>query len=610
MLNFTHKRKSVTRILAPVALAVILAGCSAPGTQTTSYSADITAPASDSAASYLLKAESSEGAASIDWHILALKALIKEGRWPQADQQANKLAGMNLSTVQMAEWQLARATLRYQQGQPKTALETLNFLPWWTLADSQYRRYHLLRAELLTQTEQHFAAARERTSLSQYLNSSEREVNWQNLWQDLSQYNNHQLKAASISADETVLQGWVELSMIKNTSAQRPVRLKSEVEQWLQNHPEHPANSYLPKELQAIMSLEMIELEKVALLLPLSGKFESQGKAVRDGFLNAMLEDTERNPNTELSIYDTESEPMFSIVNKLQQDGIQLVIGPLQKEKITEFQSTEGGNITELALNEPQNLDLSQPNTCYFSLSPEQEAEQAAQHLYAKGHRSPMVMAPANDFGRRVSQAFMTKWETLTGTKAERQTFGSSREIQNQMAAVFGLTDSRTRSQQMEQVLGMSLETQARSRRDTDAVYLIANRNEVTLLKPFIEVAINPDVTPPKLYASSRTNPDNNANVSELSGIEFSDIPLLAAPDQSFTEQFEQLWPGQKNSAIRLHAFGMDAYRMITELPQMKVVEHYSTQGKTGQLSIDDHCVVQRQLDWAVFTPNGIAPVQ
>ncbi|WP_459782360.1 penicillin-binding protein activator, partial [Photobacterium sp. R1] len=169
----------------------------------------------------------------------------------------------NLSPVQMAEWQLARATLRYQQGQPKTALETLNFLPWWTLADSQYRRYHLLRAELLTQTEQHFAAARERTSLSQYLNSSEKEVNWQNLWQNLSQYNNHQLKAASISADETVLQGWVELSIIKNASAQRPVRLKAEVEQWLQSHPEHPANSYLPKELQAIMSLEVVELEKV-----------------------------------------------------------------------------------------------------------------------------------------------------------------------------------------------------------------------------------------------------------------------------------------------------------------------------------------------------------
>lgn len=610
MLNFTHKRKSVSRILAPVALAVILAGCSAPGTQSSSYGADITAPASDSATNYLLKAEASEGAVSIDWHILALKALIKEGRWSQAEQQANKLAGLNMSPVQMAEWQLARATLRYQQGQPKAALETLNFLPWWPLSDNQYRRYHLLRAELLNQTEQYFEAARERTSLAQYLNTSEKAVNWQNLWQDLSQYNTHQLQSAKIAANETVLQGWVELSMLKNAYAQRPVRLKSEVENWLSTHPDHPASTYLPAELQAIMSLEVIELEKVALLLPLSGKFESQGKAVRDGFLNAMLEDGERDPSTELSIYDTESEPMFSIVNKLQQDGIQLVIGPLRKEFITEFQSAEGGNMTQLALNEPQNLDLSQPNTCYFSLSPEQEAEQAAQHLYAAGHHNPMVMAPANDFGRRVSQAFVDKWQTLTGKQAELQTFGSSRDIQNQIATVFGLTDSRARNDQMQQVLGMSLETQARSRRDTDAVYLIANRNEVTLLKPFIQVAINPDVTPPKLYASSRANPDNKAGMNELSGIEFSDIPLLAAPDQPFMQKFEQLWPGQKNGMIRLHAFGMDAYRMITELPQMKVVDSYSTQGRTGQLSIDDHCVVQRQLDWAVFTANGIEPVQ
>ncbi|WP_239685995.1 hypothetical protein [Photobacterium swingsii] len=77
MLNFTQKRKSVSRLLAPVALAVILAGCSSSPQQQANV-ADITAVAQQSSASYLIKAESSQGAESINWHILALKASSKK----------------------------------------------------------------------------------------------------------------------------------------------------------------------------------------------------------------------------------------------------------------------------------------------------------------------------------------------------------------------------------------------------------------------------------------------------------------------------------------------------------------------------------------------------
>ncbi|MCW8330475.1 penicillin-binding protein activator [Photobacterium sp. SDRW27] len=609
MLNFTHKRKSVSRLLAPVALAVILAGCSTPNQQQAVVT-DITAAATDSAANYLIKAESSEGAESIDWHILALKALIKEGSWAQAEQQANRLGRLSMSPIQMAEWQLARATLRYQQGQAQSALDTLNFQPWWTLADSQYLRFHMLRAELLAQTNQSFLAARERTALDQYLKTKQKAANWQNLWHDLSRYNNNQLQSAKLNEDETVLRGWVQLSILKNTYSQRPAKLKSVVEEWLDQNSYHPANQYLPAELTAIMELEITQLNNVALLLPLSGRYENSGKAVRDGFINAMLDDTGRDAETELTIYDTEAEPISTIINKLEQDGVELVIGPLRKEKITEFQHGNSTHITLLALNEPEQLNMIQPNACYFSLSPEQEAEQAAQHLFAKGHQYPMVLAPGNSFGERVSNAFIEQWQQLTGKSPAIRSFSSRKQIQQQIAAVFGLTESEARINQMQQLLGLELEAQPRSRRDTDAVYLVANKNELTLLKPFIEVAINPDMAQPKLYASSRSYPDSNSDMNELRGIEFSDIPLLIDANHNFMERYNELWPNQKNTDIRLHAFGMDAYKMIAELPQMRVVDNYSTQGKTGQLSIDDQCVIQRQISWAIFSGNGIEPAQ
>lgn len=609
MLNFTQKRKSVSRLLAPVALAVILAGCSSSPQQQANV-ADITAVAQQSSASYLIKAESSEGVTSINWHILALKALIKEGSWPQADKQAMRLSRMSLTPVQLAEWQLARATLRYQQGQPQQALETLNFQPWWQLSPSQYSRYHQFRAELFAQTNQPFKAAQARTALDQYLDNTQKADNWQALWSDLSRYSNNQLQSVTLADNETVLRGWVQLTILKNTYLSRPTQLKGAIEEWLTANPYHPANQYLPADLQAIMDLEIAQLDKVALLLPMSGRYETQGKAVRDGFINAMLDDSGRDINTELNVFDTEGESMNIILDKLTQDGVQFVIGPLRKNKVTEFQQLNSTKITQLALNEPAQLDLRQANTCYFSLSPEQEAEQAAQHLFAKGHKFPLVLAPSSKFGQRVSAAFTEQWQQLTGQSPDVESFGSRKQIQQQIATIFGLTESQTRINQMQQVTGRSLESQQRSRRDTDAVYLIANKAELTLLKPFIDVAINPDQKPPKLYASSRGNPDKTSDTSELRGIEFSDIPLLVEPNQNFMTRFDTLWPNKNNGAIRLHAFGMDAYKMITELPQMRVVESYSTQGKTGILSIDEQCVVQRQISWAEFTNTGIQSVQ
>ena len=60
-----------------------------------------------------------------------------------------------------------------------------------------------------------------------------------------------------------------------------------------------------------------------------------------------------------------------------------------------------------------------------------------------------------------------------------------------------------------------------------------------------------------------------------------------------------QLWPKNSNTERRLQALGMDAYQLMVELPQMKVVEGYSIQGKTGTLSINDQCIVQREISWA-----------
>ncbi len=85
-----------------------------------------------------------------------------------------------------------------------------------------------------------------------------------------------------------------------------------------------------------------------------------------------------------------------------------------------------GAPVSVLALNE---LDANQlqprPNLCYFSLSPEDEAQNAAAYMKAEGKQMPLVLVPANAFGDRIAKAFAQGWQEKGGGTVLMQTFGS-----------------------------------------------------------------------------------------------------------------------------------------------------------------------------------------
>ncbi len=148
--------------------------------------------------------------------------------------------------------------------------------------------------------------------------------------------------------------------------------------------------------------------------------------------------------------------------------------------------------------------------------------------------------------------------------------------------------------------MSIPLQSQPRSRRDIDAVYIVANSSQLTLIKPFIEVAVNPDATPPKLFANSTSN-SGNTRYEDLSGIAYSDIPMIVNPTPALSDEMSSIWPKSTNSEKRLQALGMDAYQLMEKLPQMKVIDGYTIDGETGVLSINKQCVVQREINWAVY---------
>ncbi|MCG9609938.1 penicillin-binding protein activator [Vibrio harveyi] len=595
-----HKRLSVPRLLTPVALAITLAACSSGPRQPDSV--DITLEPTQSVQNYMIQADSTEGSLQNDWLIMATKAAIQANELDQAELLIKRLSRQQLSEVQQAEWQLARATLQQKQGKYSQLLQGLNFKPWWKLPSEQWKDYYELRADAYQSLNQPFEANRQLVAEGQYASSAEQREISSRIWMNFGSYSENELTALQTEPSEDVLDGWLQLAIYAKTLSSNIPQLKNTLEHWLSENSSHPAAVYTPAEIQNILSLEIVKPNNTALLLPLTGKFAPQAQLIRDGFIFAMMNDQARDPSATLTVIDTHAYSADQIKQRLINENIDFVVGPLQKENVEKLQATLDGSetgvkIPTLALNIPEEVQAG-TDMCYLALSPEQEVAQAAKYLFSQGYQFPMILAPNGAYGQRVVEAFNEEWSKYSSNKVATSYFGDKRQLQKNINGVFGLQESQQRIAQMQSLMRISLESQPRSRRDVDAVYIVARSSELTLIKPFIEVAINPDAKPPKLFSNSRSN-SGGATYEDLSGVAYSDIPMLINPDPTIATQMNELWPDQSNMEKRLEALGMDAYKLLGELPQMKLLPGYSVDGQTGVLSINNNCVVQRELDWA-----------
>lgn len=593
-----HQRCSVTRLLTPVALAIMLAACST--TPSVPTSVQITDKPQLSAQTYLMRADSSQGSLQNDWLIMALKAAVAENDRPQAELLIRRLSKQTLSDAQQAEWQLARAQLSFNQQQYQAVLSRLSFPTDWRLDPRQWQKYYQLRADSLLALDRAFDANRELVGLYEHSTSQQQSIIAQQIWQNFDEYSSATITTLTTASDEEILDGWLQLAIYVKTLGSDLPQLKNTLEQWLKENASHPAARYTPQTISDILALDLVKPTHTALLLPLSGRFAKQAELIRDGFIMAMMNDPQRDPNATLTILDTNTESLESVDATLAEKQVDFVVGPLVKsdiEKLQTFQKKRGQAIPTLALNIPDKIEPSS-TTCYLTLSPEQEVAQAAKYLFSQGYRYPLILAPQGSYGDRVVEAFNQEWRQYSTNKVAVNLFGDKRQLQRNINNVFGLQASQQNIAQMNSLLGISLESQPRSRRDIDAVYIAAGIADLTLIKPFIEVAINPDTRPPKLFSNSNSN-SGGRQFEDLSGITYSDIPLLIEPNNPIATQAAELWPRTSNADRRLQALGMDAYQLMLELPQMKAVKGYTISGQTGVLGIDQNCIVQREISWA-----------
>ncbi|RPH28576.1 penicillin-binding protein activator [Buttiauxella warmboldiae] len=682
-------RSKAGRCLPVVLAALIFAGCTttkAPDQATAHMQGEATADS----AYYLQQMQQSGDDSKTTWQLLAIHALVKEGKTQQAVDLYNQLP-KEMSDEQRREQQLLVPEIRVAQKDYAAANAALAKINLAELNKNQQARYY----QAVIDTNQNRPSLELlRTYIAQepMLSGPAHQKNIDGTWQALSQMTPEQMNALVINADENTLQGWLDLQRVWNDNRNDPEMLKAGIKDWQTRYPQNPGAKTLPTQLSNMQNYKPASTEKIALLLPLSGQAAVFGRTIQQGFeaaknmgsapvaqsnaaapapdanaqsvatpqaalpqptdpdmvaspAAASVDDLTQqpaetagvpqaaapqaqpapapaaaaNPSAEIKVYDTTTQPLAQLLAQAQQDGATLVVGPLLKNNVDRLATTTSP-LNILALNQPEKVQ-NRANICYFALSPEDEARDAAEHIWQQGHRAPLLLVPRSALGDRVTKAFADEWLKLGGGTVLQQKFGSTAELRQGINSGSGIALSGTpvnaAPAQAESVTigGLTIPAPPTDAQITgsvsggvDAAYIVATSDEVALIKPMITMRTG-SRSPAQLYASSRSSQGINGPDFrlEMEGLQFSEIPMLAGNNPSLMQQALSSVHNDYSLA-RLYAMGVDAWSLANHFSQMRQVPGYQVNGNTGTLSASQDCVINRKLNWLQFSQGQIVP--
>jgi uncharacterized protein len=395
---------------------------------------------------------------------------------------------------------------------------------------------------------------------------------------------------------DPIVVGWLDLGPIAVGLARDPMRANAALANWKRQFPQHPANDSVLAAAAAQIAAATEFPDQIALLLPLSGRAEAVGVAVRDGFIAAYLEqDPASRPR--LRIYDVAATSVGGAYSQAIADGAGFVVGPLTKEDVAAVVPLSSGRTPVLALNFLAD-SMNPPRNFYqFALSPEDEARGVARRVVADGRRDGVAIVPANDWGNRVAAAFADELKTLGGSVLDSQRYDSSQVDFSDV---------------IKQVLQVHTVKGEPSTHRTDATFVFVAAGSPGIARqilPQLKFHYAGDV--PVYSTSDSFEPDPSAN-SDLDGMLFPDMPWMISNDAVTTQIRDGVraaWPARTARRDRLYAFGFDAYRLVPALRSKNPSTAADISGVTGKLHLDEHNRIHRELDWTQIRngqPNGL----
>lgn len=599
-----------------VSLLIVLSGLSACSTtEKPSNTAENQSGQANTALSQLTDAQSMyqaalnrQGADKIQLLYTARDAAITEQRWSLLETICFELE--STPSVDQIQNKLYIALAQEKQGKSDRALEQLQLLEsQLTLPEHKAWHQYLTARVYASQSmpkqamPYYFAAS----TISNENNFTVADLN-KDLWASLTQLSSYALER--FNRGSVVQQGWVNLALYHQVYLGAPVELHQAMNNWMRRYPGHPAAEVLPKKVTELVQVEPLNVNRLAVLIPLSGANERLGDALKAGVLAAL----DTHP-LEQTLFIDESLSAAEISLKLSEFKADFVIGPLLKSNIEKLSTAQTLiDYPVMHLNSFEGERISQQHF-FFALSPEHEIQQALERFLTAGYQKPMLLAPNNSNGQRLVEYFNQQWQRYSEVKPQVGFYAGKDDMPKTITGLLEVDQSKERIQVVKSLFKQEVESETRSRSDIDVIYILGDATETRLIKPYLDVNVSTFADRIPLYASSKSHSKqiDSTDKGDLEGLYFTELPWMLdgqIKQHNLRQQYERLWPENTDISQRLFAMAYDATSLLGDVKQLSMIQGKRFAGISGELSIETNGYVTRTLDWAQYKNKQIIAVE
>ena len=411
------------------------------------------------------------------------------------------------------------------------------------------------------------------------------------------------------AAEIWALRAAIERSFSTTEKAQR-------LDDWLIRHPRHLFAELLPEPLERLRHRPP-PAQRVGLFIPLSGALAAAGKAVRDGFISAYLQDSAA-VKPEVRIYDTADDSMADLLQASRSAGIQFIVGPLSRPALESLIELNP-QTPVLALNYPRApMDggaclgqaaarlKAEQGFAALGLAIEDEAALIAQRLQADGRERVLVIRNGRSWAIRGASQLAGSWPH----HLEQQAFGSIKTLTESVGEALQVAASQSRHDQLAEALGAPLEFLPRARQDIDGIVAFVDHLQALALAPALKFHLAQQLP---VYASSQSV-RGAGQLGALDGFQVAELPFRLHPGplhQALTGAFDPL-DGNLTDLFALgltdlFALGIDAYRLFDHWSLLSTSD--PLRGATGTLRLGEDGCIRRTLGWAVVERGELVEV-
>jgi uncharacterized protein len=542
------------------------------------------------------------------FQLQAAELSVSAGNYDLAQQYVNLIDEQNLTFELIPRKRIAQSNIALQQ---EHFSEVLSLLPesLMTRAPTHLTEILELRAQAFNGIGDTHASLKTRTELSIHLTDhSSTSYNQNEVWRLLALARNEEL-ASWLNNSDQELAGWIELAQTKRAPYSSIEQLNHALNDWRSTHPNHPASdNLLTSILESFENFFSIP-ERIALLLPMTGRYAKIADVIYAGIISARELHTKDQYAPHIELYDTGDDPADILYHyqRAVDDGADFVIGPLKKESVELLAQQTELPIPVLTLNYTSDHTQAPSNLFQFGLLPEDEATQVAERASLDDHISAIILTPKGEWGQRLADAFQSRFEELNGIVLDIQYYDpNDTDFSTPLKIALQLDQSEKRYRKLKSTLGQNLEFEPRRRQDVDMVFMVASPRTARQIRPQINYYYATDLP---VYSTSHvfSGIENVSRDRDVNGVLYCDIPWLLKPsaDHEIMRELLELEAGETYQLLpRFAALGIDAYYLPLKLAELAALPYERYNGLTGKLKIQHGNKIFRELNWAQFV-NG-----